>query len=528
MKTRVFIAAVVFLAGGAAVAQKPAKPQPGLRKTMRSIHKFSIAPGGTFMLDNPIGNIELTGADVTDVEATILTVLTAANAAALDEAERQSGIITGGDPRARVVRTAVAAYMEKKPWTAIVNWNVRVPRGTSVRIMSNASDRIAVSELTSNLYIKNFNGNVALNNVTGPVFAESVNGSIVYATLQPRANVVLATLNGHVTATVGSTADLRWVAESATGDIRTNLPARGAFFGPTFRGSVNAPGGPTITTTSLMGDVYLLASGAAATQSVSVRNTSTVLTPPSPPNRQMISAAGGPRVYSQRLIRGVFTYTTTVGDVKVAEVRGDATVNTGAGEVQLGSVTGSCNVHSDGGPLQLGEVFGSVTASTRAGDILIDSTRRGGTISTQGGTIRLLYTSGPTRLSSGGGDITVRQAAAPITAETTSGDIMITIDPAQKTETVSAKTAKGNVVLTVDASFAADIDATILTGDPNADTILSDIPGLSVTREQTGGRTRVRATGKINGGGERVVLQATDGDIRIVTGRVGTTLVKRR
>ena len=52
--------------------------------------------------------------------------------------------------------------------------------------------------------------------------------------------------------------------------------------------------------------------------------------------------------------------------------------------------------------------------------------------------------------------------------------------------------------------------------------------GLTITREQVGGTTRVRAVGKINGGGEKVVLQATGGDIRVSTGRAGPTLVKPR
>ena len=146
--------------------------------------------------------------------------------------------------------------------------------------------------------------------------------------------------------------------------------------------------------------------------------------------------------------------------------------------------------------------MGTLTASTRAGDILVDSTRRGGTISTEGGTISLLYTSGPTTLTSGGGDITVRQAAAPVSAETSSGDIAITIDPQSKTETITAQTGKGNVILNVPPLFRADIEATITTNDPTGDTIVSDIPGLSITREQVGGTTRVRAVGKINGGGE--------------------------
>jgi DUF4097 and DUF4098 domain-containing protein YvlB len=233
-------------------------------------------------------------------------------------------------------------------------------------------------------------------------------------------------------------------------------------------------------------------------------------------------------VLQRDVVNGTFTYATTMGDVKIAQVKGSASIRTGAGAVQLGEVTGSCEVRSDGGPLHLGEIFGTLNAATRAGDIFVDSTRRGGTIATQGGTIRLLYTSGPTRLTSGGGDITVRQAAAPVNAETTSGDITISIDPARNRSGVQAKTGKGNVVLNVTPKFAADVDATIVTSDADADTFLSDIPGLSISRSQLGnGKTRIRATGRINGGGEKVVLHATDGDIRITTGSLGPTIVRR-
>jgi hypothetical protein len=49
-----------------------------------------------------------------------------------------------------------------------------------------------------------------------------------------------------------------------------------------------------------------------------------------------------------------------------------------------------------------------------------------------------------------------------------------------------------------------------------------------MSRDQVGGKTRVRATGKLNGGGEKIVLQAVDGDIRISTGPVTPTVVSRR
>jgi hypothetical protein len=68
--------------------------------------------------------------------------------------------------------------------------------------------------------------------------------------------------------------------------------------------------------------------------------------------------------------------------------------------------------------------------------------------------------------------------------------------------------------------FAADVYATVLTSDDDTNTIRSDFNGLAIQREPLGnGRVRIRATGKINGGGNRVDLAATDGDIEI-TGEV--------
>lgn len=520
MTIRVVIALVVF-------SVVSAEAQTPVEKTIRAQRTYSLDPGGTFVLDNPVGDIEITGANVPEIQATIVTTISAPDEAGFQEALRQSGLVTGGDSKTRVVRTAaVSANYRKRPWALSVRWSVRVPISAGVRILSNSSS-IKVSNLLGNVNIRNFNGNLTLTNLNASTFAESVNGSIIYLTARPRGNVMLATVNGSVTATVAGNADLRWVAKTVTGDIRTNMPARGTFFGTTFRGSVNAPGGPTITTTSLMGNVLLLAGGAAATTTQSIRNVPTVVRSPTIGANQQTSGAGREDLQRGTVVSSV-KYATSLGDVKVARIRGDADIFTGAGQVHLGEVTGETKVRSLGGPLQLGEMMGLLTASTRAGDILVDSTRRGGTISTEGGTISLLYTSGPTRLTSGGGDITVRQAAAAVNAETSSGDIAITIDPDSKTETVDARTGKGNVVLNVPRTFRGDIDATILTSDPNADTIVSDLPGLIITREQTGATTRVRAVGKINGGGEKITLQATGGDIRITTGRVGPTLVKSR
>jgi hypothetical protein len=276
-----------------------------------------------------------------------------------------------------------------------------------------------------------------------------------------------------------------------------------------------------------MGNIHLLATGVSAKTAESIRKATLPITPvgasPSP-----VGQGAASRVFRRGTINGALEYVTNFGDVFVEMVRGPAIINTGAGAVRLGAVTGDCDVRTEGGPLQFGEIHGRLNARTGGGDIFVDSTRRGGAIATRGGTIRLLYTSGPTRLTSGGGDVIVRQAAAPVTAETVSGDISITVDPAVKGHTVDAKTSKGNVILYVDPKFAADVEATIITSNPDVDTFLSDVPGLTITREAVGGKTRVRAVGKLNGGGAKVVLRATDGDIRITAGRVAPTVLTTR
>ncbi len=510
MKTRVLATAIVLLACAPLFARQ-------VSRTFSSDQTFGLAPNGTFFLENPSGNVVIEGKDTPNVEAMIIKTITGPDMDAVQEGRRQTTLIIGGDDNGRSVRTTIAAG-STRGWTASVSWRIRVPRTANVRILTRTGDHIQVSGMRSGVQVKNFNGRISLSDVIGAAIVESVNGSIFYESPQVRGNVLLSTVNGNITVTVPPQAGFRWVAETLKGDISTNLPPRGTFLGNTFRGTVNAPGGPTISTLSLMGNVQLSGTGRPARYLQSLRKSVPVRAP------EMKPAGGSP----QRIVRSNFQYATSLGDVKIEQILGNADIFTGAGEVQLGAVSGECRIRSGGGPLQIGEVLGPLTLETRAGDILVDTARRGGTISTRGGTIRLLYTSGPTRLISGGGDITVRQAAAPVNAETASGDISIAVDATSKSQRIDAKTAKGNVILNVSPQFAGEIDATILTSNPAADTFLSDIPGLSVSRDQVGGRTRVRATGKINGGGEKVTLHATDGDIRISTGPVPPTVVTRK
>lgn len=518
MKTRSLILAALLAASLAAEAAN-------IRKNFRVEEKFPLREGGALVLENPLGNVHVIGTDEAGVDTLAIKTVIGVDANAVEEGRQRTALIVGGDDKTRVLRAAMPP-LPSKSWSSKVSWRVKVPRSAHVRIISNSSDRILIQNILGSVVVKNINGEIALENAPGTVTVESVNGDIIYATQKPTGNVTLSTVNGDVTIRVKPDVDFRFVAEAIRGDILTNLPARGGFVNTAFRGTVNAPGGPTIRAGTLMGNVSLLNFGArlSTPESLKVKMNVPMQQPPGP---MLVGTRPNTPEVRLGVVTKTYKYATNLGNVKIGEIQGDADIFTGAGEVQLGAVQGSLKVRSHGGPLTIGEVEGPIFATTRAGNIFVDAARRGGEIATQGGTVRLLYTSGPTRLVSGGGDITVRQAAAPVNAMTSSGDVFLTMDPNARSHAVTAKTEKGNVVIHVGSRFGADVTATILTTDPTAHAIVSDIPGLSISREQVDGKTRIRATGKINGGGERMELEAIDGGIRITTGPVGPTVVPR-
>jgi DUF4097 and DUF4098 domain-containing protein YvlB len=488
----------------------------------RSHYTFPLQADGTFSLHNPAGNVEIIGVDAKTVTVTADRIVQAASDALILEGRRMTPIIAGGNDQARVIRTNTQ-QRATSGWTSAVNYQVRLPRTASVRLDVKSSDTISVANISGPVFISNNRGSIRLQNVTGPqVTVETINGSIVLdAALLPQGNVTLATVNGNVLVAAAADANFNWLAESIGGTFNTNFAVhKPRWSGPRFEGVVNA-GGRIIRTVSLMGSVTLLQRGTRQADARRVLPTQNAMA-------QMPGQVQPPRDTYLKIVNGNFLFRTNLGNIRIDEARGAVTLETGAGEVHLGSVRGFADVLSLGGPIRLGDVSGEIRANTKAGDIQVQAARSGGVITTGGGLIRLLYAGGPTRLQSGGGDITVRQANSPINALTRSGDISITMDAGTRSQRIYAKTGKGSVAFNVNSRFGADIDATVITSDPDTNNIRSDMPGLNIQREQVDGKTRIRATGKINGGGERVELVAEDGGIQILSSVPGPTTAAQR
>lgn len=475
---------------------------------------------GQLVVMNPFGDVEVVGVDgLNQVQLTVRKSVSGADDAAIKEGREQTALLLEGDNKIRRITTATP-IMHDHRWAVGVDYTIRVPKTVRVHIESHTGQKIHVANIAAAVWVKNVNGLIDLDNVTGAVTADSANGSVIFETVyKPVNEIQISTINGNIEVDVPADSSFKWAGQTLRGDFYATIPSVGRFAGAMFRGAVNGERGPVLNTTSLMGNVYVLRRGTRAEDAQSMR-------------AAIAAAANGgngedmPRGVLAKSLQvsefaGDLFFSTPLGNISVGQVRGAARVETRAGEVHLGSVLSQCDVVSLGGPVTLGDVRGPLTARTTAGDVMINATHQGAIVSTGGGIIRMLYAAGATNLHSAGGDIVVRQATGPISAETRSGDVTIVLDPLIRSAAVDAKSSEGNVTLYVNAQIAADIDATLLTTDPDANSIRTDFPGLTIRREQVGKKTRIRATGKVNGGGDRVSLYAEDGDITIRTTTTG-------
>lgn len=494
----------------------------------------SLAFDGSFYIENAAGTIEVVGTEKPELEMKIVKMIRAAD----DESARQGNQLTqifiGGDAKKRIVRTVMAKGT--RSWTPVINYTIHVPRTAHVTISSNRADKIAVRNIAGNVMVKSMTGAITISSVTGPLQVDTVNGTIsARFDAKPHANVSLASVNGRVELYVPRDSSFDYYAETLQGDLLSSLPIRGGFLrgksGKAFRGSLNDGGVVSVRAVSFTGRVYLVGNNtqladaksltAAAQQTAratGLRNdTRQVLASMLDSGLLLDPPSASQFVVQQNDVTGDFNFTTTLGNVFVANVRRNASVTTKAGEITLGTVGGDCEAISYGGPINLGDISGALDARTSAGDVNVRAARKGGLVSTEGGNVEVFYAGGPMTLFSGGGDILLRSAHAAVRAETRSGDITVMFDPMIRTSPVELHANEGNIVLNVSPAFAGDFEAVIVTSSDDANHIQSDVPGLSLIKERVGDRTVIRAVGKSNGGGEKVSLRAEFGDIHIRT-----------
>ena len=242
---------------------------------------------------------------------------------------------------------------------------------------------------------------------------------------------------------------------------------------------------------------------------------------------------------------------TSGGGIKVGDVDGDLKVKTSGGNIRLGSISGESAIHTSGGSITLEQGGNDVKAKTSGGKIKIGPVKGKVEVRTSGGGIRIGFadedviaktsggfievegSNGSVDIDSSGGNLFVGSSGGPVKAETSGGNINILqargfieadtsggkieaeliVDDKNVDTHVNLESSGGSLTMHIPGRLAASVSATLkITRNANRDyRIYSDFP-LTIKGEDS---RKITAKGDINGGGDKMTLSTTNGDIHI-------------
>ncbi len=230
-------------------------------------------------------------------------------------------------------------------------------------------------------------------------------------------------------------------------------------------------------------------------------------------------------------VGGDLSADTSGGNIDIGVVLGKADIETSGGRIRVSQGGTETNVNTSGGGIDIGPAQGDVRAETSGGNIKIDVAQGSVYADTSGGSVRVAGSGGNVEVESSGGNlfvggsrgyvkadtsggnINIENARGFIEAETSGGRIEAEMIEALADAHVKLSSSGGDLRLVIPAELAATIDAQIrITRSAVRDyRIYSDFP-LTIKGENS---DKVRGEGVVNGGGNRVTLTTTNGDIYI-------------
>lgn len=195
---------------------------------------------------------------------------------------------------------------------------------------------------------------------------------------------------------------------------------------------------------------------------------------------------------------------TSGGDIKVGDLLGDVRCKTSGGELELAHIGGTVDAKTSGGDVHLLAVQGRATLGTSGGDVTVGDAGGALEVKTSGGSIEIHHVAGDLLAHTSGGGISIQDALGVIDASTSGGSIEARLTRQPRGDS-QLETSGGGIVLSLASNVALDLDAHSSGGD-----VQSDIPVtiLGTQKDST-------LNGKVHGGGPRLVLRSSGGDIHV-------------
>lgn len=310
-----------------------------------------------------------------------------------------------------------------------------------------------------------------------------------------------------------------------------------------YSGSIGK-GGPDVRMETLNGKVLLLVAGTSEAEAkplvsgrrsfvvtvpdvhVHVATPHVVVAPPAPPVPPAPPAPGAPRpphvpfpppASDEDVVRGDVTgdfLSTSGGDYRIGRVSGRVQILTHSGEIRVAGAGAGADVKSYGGDITIGPVTGDLKATTMAGDVVVGPVSGSALADTKGGDIRIDRVGGNLDARTSGGDIRVPSVGGGVRAASAGGEIRVGLAACDGRGAVTIRNDGGDVTLALPAECKADVELVVTGADDEDTAIRTEFPELGVSR-----RNGVqRATGALNGGGEKIQVRTTSGTIRLRKG----------
>jgi DUF4097 and DUF4098 domain-containing protein YvlB len=184
----------------------------------------------------------------------------------------------------------------------------------------------------------------------------------------------------------------------------------------------------------------------------------------------------------------------------------DLQIDTGDGSVTTQPLNGKVKIHTGDGSVRAQQVSGDVDIDTGDGSVTVEGAKGDIRLHTGDGHIEARNLDGKVDALSGDGHITLEGRLDVLTVKTGDGSIDARLQPGSKVNSSwSVRTGDGSVDIVLPADLQANIDASTNDGHISL--------GIPVTVEGTFSNSQIH--GKMNGGGQAVVIHTGDGSIRL-------------
>jgi DUF4097 and DUF4098 domain-containing protein YvlB len=179
-------------------------------------------------------------------------------------------------------------------------------------------------------------------------------------------------------------------------------------------------------------------------------------------------------------------------------------LSTAGGSIQVGDLEGSVVCETSGGSLNFGRIKGPVDGHTSGGSIQVEGCEGILDVESSGGGISVGSCKGDVHASTSGGSIDISETYGSVRAETSGGSVSATFRR-NPLKDCSLETSGGGIEVSGPDDLKVDLDA-----ETSGGRVYTDFP---VTL--TGEIDPQSLTAKINGGGPRMVLRTSGGNIRV-------------